>query len=325
MKVLVTGAFGNLGKSTLEALLKSRHKITTLDIKTRATKKLAKKFSKTNEIKCLWGSIQDKSSVTAAVTNQDCIIHLVGVTPPFTENNPDLSYKINVIGTKNIVEVAQEEKNKPKIIFPSSVSIYGPLSPSSKLLTSDSPINPTDVYTRNKAESEEIIQNSALPWTILRITAVPSPSIFKNEINLLYNIPLDQKIEFAHTKDIGTAITNTVTASTEGKILLLGGGKKSQLTNRVFVQCILDTLGLKMLPESVFKIPKRDADWYYTGWMDSKEAQELLDYQSRSFYDYLDEIREKTKFLRLIIGFLKPIVRKILISQSPYYKENLQL
>ncbi len=324
MKVLVTGAFGNLGKSTLEALLKSEHNITAMDVKTRTTKKLAKKFSNISEIKCLWGSIQDISSVKESVTSQDCIIHLAGVTPPFTENNPELSYKINVLGTQNVIEVAQEEKNQPKFIFPSSVSIYGPLSPSSKLLTSDCPINPTDVYTRNKAEAEKIIQNSSLPWTILRITAVPSPSIFKNKINLLYNIPLDQKIEFAHTKDIGKAIANTVTASTEGKILLLGGGEKSQLTNRVFVQCILDTLGLEMLPESVFKIPKSKTDWYYTGWLDSQEAQELLEYQSRSFSDYLDEISEKTKFLRLIIGFLKPIVRKILISQSPYYKENLQ-
>ncbi|MCE7742743.1 MAG: NAD(P)-dependent oxidoreductase [Candidatus Heimdallarchaeota archaeon] len=324
MRVLVTGAFGNLGQSTLEILLASDHEITTLDILTLATRKSAKELSAKGNFIPIWGSVLDKTLVSETIKNQDCIIHFAGVTPPVTENNPEIGYKINVVGTKNIIEAALKQKKHPKIIFPSTISIYGPLPPSAEPRTSEHAINPSDEYTRNKAEAEKLIQESDLPWTILRITAVPSTSILQNQISLLYNIPLDQKIEFAHTKDIGKAISNTLTESTTSKILMLGGGEESQLTNREFVGSILDTLGIKMLPEEVFKKPKSNDDWYYTSWMDTEESQRLLDYQSRTFKDYLDEVRKKTKPLRFIITIFRPIVRSILIRRSPYYKQNIK-
>jgi len=322
VNILITGAFGNLGQSTLEALLASDHQITTLDVLTSATRKSAKKLSRNGVFNPIWGSVLDEEIVNKIIQNQDCIIHLAGVTPPVTEINPEFGYKINVLGTKNIVEAALKQKKQPKIIFPSSISIYGPLPPSAEPRTSKHSINPSDEYTRNKAEAEKLIQESNLPWTILRITAVPSPLVLQNQISLLYNVPLDQKIEFAHTKDIGKAISNTLTESTTNKILMLGGGKESQLTNREFVGSILDTLGIKMLPDDVFKIPKNDDDWYYTCWLDSEESQRLLEYQSRSFKDYLDEIRKKTRILRFIITIFRPLVRLILVNRSPYYKQN---
>ena len=42
MKVLLTGAFGNVGLSTLEELLKRNYDIRIFDIKTKRNKRLAK-------------------------------------------------------------------------------------------------------------------------------------------------------------------------------------------------------------------------------------------------------------------------------------------
>ncbi len=322
MKVLVTGAFGNLGQSTLLELFASGHELTTFEILTSRTKKIANKLSRLGEFQSVWGSILDENLVESTIQNQDCVIHFAGVTPPFTENNPELAHEINVRGTQYIITAALQQKKPPKIVFPSSVSIYGPLPPSADPITVNLPINPTDVYTYNKAEAEKLIQESGLPWTILRITAVPSLSILQNEINLLYNIPMEQKIEFAHTKDIGKAIANVVSTPTNGKILLLGGGEESQLINREFVTGILDTLGIKKLPEEAFRIPKNQEDWYYTGWMDSEESQSLLRYQSRTYEDYLCEIKKQTRFLRFIITIFRPLVRWLLIRQSQFLKEN---
>ncbi len=322
MKVLVTGAFGNLGYSTLEALVANEHEITTLDILSSNTRKISKKFAKLGKLHSLWGSVTDEEIVVEAVKNQDCIIHFAGVTPPFTDTNPRIAYEINVEGTKNIVKAAMSIEKSPRIIFPSSISIYGPLHPSSEPRNAEHPIKPSDEYSRNKAEAEKAIQESDLPWIILRITAVPSLSVLKNNLSLLYNIPMDQKIEFAHTKDIGEAIAKTVSIEAINKVLLLGGGEKSQYTNREFIREMLGVLGVKMLPEEVFKNPRSKDDWYYTGWLDTKESQKLLNYQTLSFDDYLDEIKKNTRLLRFIITIFRPIVRKILICKSPYYMEN---
>ena len=324
MKVLITGAFGNLGLSTLENLLKTPHEITTLDLPSFITKKIAKKLKRKRKLITRWGSVTDLHVVEEVVKNQNCIIHFAGVTPPFTEKNPDLAYKINVEGTKYIIKTALAQTIPPKIIYPSSISIYGSQPPSYENRTSQHPINPSDVYTNNKAEAERIIIESGLPWIIFRITAAPSISILKNDLNLLYNIPMEQKIEFVHTKDIGLAIANVVSLGISKKILLLGGGKNSQYVNREFVKKLLNVLGIGMLPEEVFKKPIKDNDWYYTNWMNSEESEELLKYQKHSFDDYLAEIKNKTKFLRLFLKMFKPIVRKVLINQSPFYKENLK-
>ena len=322
MRTLVTGAFGNLGQSTMEILLASDHEITVLEVSNRTTKRIAKKLCKIKHFDIIWGSILDVSSVEEAVRNQECIIHFAGITPPLTEKNPKLAYDINVLGTQNILNAVMKSKGSPKIIYPSSVSIYGPLPPKADPITLELSINPIDNYTKTKAEAEKKIKESGLKWTILRITAVPSLSVLQNQLRLLYDVPLEQKLEFAHTRDIGKAIVNSITAATENKILLLGGGEKNRLVNRAFLRGFFTVLGIRSLPDEVFKVPKTDEDWYYTGWMDSRETQKLLNYQSLTYDDYLGEIKQNTRILRFFILLFRPLVKLILIRYSPYYKLN---
>ena len=322
MKILLTGSFGNIGQSSLKALINKNHHITCFDLPTKKNKKIEKKLQKENEFLTIWGDITDQESVSEAVKNQECIIHLVGITPPLTEKRPELAYAINVLGTKYVIGAALKQSKPPKIIYSSSFSIYGPKDPSSPLLDSKQPINPTDVYTENKAAAEKIIQESGLPWTIFRIAATPSLIISENDLNLLYTIPMDQNIEFLHTYDCGLAFANAVNDTTNSKILMIGGGEKCQFINRDFVRGYLETLGVGMLPEKIFKQVERPEDWYYTNWLDTEESQELLQYQKHTFEDYLKELRKKTRILRLFTMLFRPIIKRYLITKSPYYKKT---
>ncbi len=320
MKVLITGAFGNIGQSTLKALLEKNHQVTCFDLFNKRNKKIEKKFQKEKSFLTIWGDITNQAAIAKAVEDQDCIIHLVAIMPPISENNPDLAYEINVTGTRLIVEEALKQSKPPKLIYSSSFSIYGPQDPNNPPLTSEQPINPTDVYTNNKADTEKIIQESGLPWTIFRLAAIPTLSIVGNDLSLLYGIPMDQKVEFAHTYDVGLAFANALDDTTNNKILMIGGGKKCQFINRDFIRGYLEALGVGMLPEYVFKPVSKPEDWYYTNWMDTKESQEILQFQKHTFEDYLKELRKRTRLLRIFTIFLRPFAKWILIRKSPYYK-----
>ena len=56
MKILLTGAFGNVGTSTLAELVKRNNIIRCFDVPTRKNKRTARKFKKyRNKLDIVWG------------------------------------------------------------------------------------------------------------------------------------------------------------------------------------------------------------------------------------------------------------------------------
>ncbi|MHA1167845.1 MAG: NAD-dependent epimerase/dehydratase family protein [Candidatus Hodarchaeales archaeon] len=322
MKVLLTGAFGNIGESTLLVLMEKGYQIRCFDIKTKNTEKTATKLSKLGKIGIKWGNITDKESLNQVIEGIDSIIHLAAIIPPLSEKNPDLARKVNVEGTRNLIEIASQMETKPRFIFSSSVSIYGPRHLQPAPLKVDDPLVPTDNYTNHKVECEKIIRNSGLPWTILRFTAIPPINIGSEIDPMFFNIPYDQRIEFGHTRDAGRACANAVEADTVKKILLIAGGEKCQMINGEFINGIFGSIGLSELPREAFLIPQNEDEWYYTDWLDTAESQALLNYQHHSYEDYLEELRRKMGIKRVITRILGPLIKKQLLKKSPYYKEN---
>ncbi|TFG07195.1 NAD(P)-dependent oxidoreductase, partial [Candidatus Thorarchaeota archaeon] len=257
--------------------------------------------------------------VQDTVRDVNCIIHLAGIIPPLSEAKPDLAKSVNIDGTQNIVQAAEE--TKPKFIFASSVSLYGPAMHLDPPRKATDPINPTDVYTHTKAKCEEIVHSSTLPWTILRFAAAPPIEDIgsQDDMSVLFEIPLDQRIEFVHTRDVGLACANAVAANTLGMTLLIGGGLDSQMYQREFVQRMLGTLGLDMPPESAFKQARNKDEWYYTDWLDTEDSQKLLQYQKHSFEDYLQESRKAIGFKRHLAKIFKGRAMKELLAASKYY------
>lgn len=77
------------------------------------------------------------------------------------------AYKINVIGTKNVVE-ASKQANK-KIIYISTDFVFdGKVTPESGYTEDDTP-HPINWYAQTKFEGEELIKQSGLPYIIVRI------------------------------------------------------------------------------------------------------------------------------------------------------------
>ncbi|MFW9794990.1 MAG: NAD-dependent epimerase/dehydratase family protein, partial [Candidatus Thorarchaeota archaeon] len=300
MRVLLTGAFGNIGESTLLALFGKGYEIRCFDIHTERSEKVSRKLNKKGEFETIWGDILDVSLVDAIVHDIDCVIHLAGIIPPISELKPELAKSVNVEGTRNILRAMEQRGNASKLVFASSVSIFGPtmhLKPPRRV---SDPLNPTDVYTHTKVLCENIIRNSNVHWTILRFAAAPPAELTTDMDPIAFEIPLDQRIEFVHTRDVGQACANAVEAESVGKTLLIGGGLSSQMLEREFVSKLFEGMGIGMIPDSAFRVATRPEEYFYTDWLDTQESQQLLQYQSKSFEDYIKEMKSQLGIMRYV-------------------------
>jgi nucleoside-diphosphate-sugar epimerase len=313
MKVLLTGAFGNVGSNTLESLIEQKHSVTCFDIKTKANAKVAKRFQ--DKVNIVWGDLRRPDDIANAVKDHDVVVHLAYIIPPASEKNPDWAKSINVGGTQNLVNALKSLSQPPKLIFSSSISVYGPCHDMKPPRRWDDPVRPTDNYTHHKAESEKMVRESGLNWAILRFGAVP---LLGQVDPLMFQLPLNTRIEFVHPKDVGLAVANAVSCNEIwGKILLIGGGPAGQLYYKTYLGRLMDGAGLGMFPDEAFG-PKP----YYTDWMDTEESQRLLKYQRYSFEQYISEMPSALGYKYHMSKMLRPLIMKFVLSKSPYYKSQ---
>lgn len=315
MKILVTGAFGSIGIYTLKELIKRGNRVSVLELKTRTNLKIYERFKQ--DIEIFWGDITDKNIVAKAVADQDVVIHLAFVIPSRSEDRPNWSWEVNVEGTRNILNAMRFSPEKPRIVFASSVSVFGNTQKFAPPRTSAEQVMPTDNYTHHKVACEQLVKISGLDWTILRIGAVLSTSLCEID-PMLFDVPLDTRIEVIHANDAGTAFAAAaLSKDVWGKILLIGGGHNCQIYQRDLVKRVLEAVGIGMLPEKAFASKS-----FYTDWMDTRESQKLLNYQNLVLNDYIKDIKNLMGFKRYMTIFIRPFIRYWLLRKSPYFMQK---
>ncbi len=324
MRVLITGAFGNIGQSAIYELINQGDKVRCFDLKTKKNIRIFKNLKKLygDSIEVFWGDITNIEDVKKALEGQDVVVHLAFIIPKLSATGleseivPDIAYKVNVIGTKNLISAMEEESSPKKIIFTSSVHVFGltqHLEPPRKV---DDPINPPEHYSRHKVECENLIKNSNLTWAIYRLAA-SLPVNLKLDKGM-FDVPLNNRMEYVHTKDVGYAIAKGVRSEKIwGKILLIGGGPRCWYYYKEILEKVLEGIGVGMLPKEAFSnIP------FATDWMDTTESEELLHYQRRTIEDYVEDVKKALGYKIFFIKLFRPVVRYILLKRSPYYNRR---
>ncbi|MGV9173692.1 MAG: NAD-dependent epimerase/dehydratase family protein [Promethearchaeia archaeon] len=321
-KILLTGAFGIVGQGTLNELLnKDYYDIRVLEMENQKNKEIAKEYQ--DEVDIVWGDIRNLRDVKEAVKGRDCIIHVAAIIPPLADEKPELARAVNVGGTKNIIEAMEEEPQNPKLIYTSSIAIYGDRRQNPYIQVSDEPHPGEDQYARQKLECENLIKNSNLEWVICRLTYIVSMD--KLDLDpLMYHMPLETCIEICHGNDVGLALTNAIESEDIwGKTLNLAGGPKCRIVYGDYIHKMLDIFGLggDLLPKDAFS--ERP---FHCGFMDTRESQELLEYQRYTLDEYFEDVKEKVKVSRFFIKtfqlIARPIAKKYLLDKSPFYKKN---
>ena len=83
MDVLLTGAFGNVGKSTIDELVRQGHTVHCFDLPTRRNHKTAGKLlgKYGDQVRVVWGDLRRPQDVLAAVRDRDVVVHLAFILP----------------------------------------------------------------------------------------------------------------------------------------------------------------------------------------------------------------------------------------------------
>lgn len=319
MKILLTGAFGNVGESTLEILLSRNYEITCFDKRTLENARVARRFKRKVE-KIIWGDIRDSKKVELAVEGQDLVLHIAAIIPPKANRNFEYTTEVNTGGTINVVNAIKKQSNPPKLIYTSSVAVYGDVRHrKSPLITEEYWINPSpgDHYALTKIDAENYIRKSRLIWAIFRLSYIPNSK--KIQLTpLMFRMPLDTPIEFTHTKDTGLALVNAIERKDIwGKIFNLGGGKKCQFVYKEYLDKMLPLLGVEPLPESAFSNEPFHCCYY-----DTAKLQKMLKFQNHTFDNLLDEMVKNARSKRILARIFKPLVKPVLLMLSPYYRKR---
>lgn len=314
MKILITGAFGNIGQKVVHILLDRCHQVICFDLDNKRNREAAARFA--NAVEVVWGDITNQQQVIEEVADVDAVIHMAALLPAVVDRNPALGEKVNIGGTKNVIAAIQQSAKQPQLIFCSSVSVHGNRSPSDPHpIKTDQAFNPGDTYAGHKIACEKLIQAAGIKATVVRIGAcIDADSELaggaKDMIAFLLSVNPDCRFEYIHPKDVALALANAVGNSKAiGNTYFLGGGKDCQGVWKDLTGIIFGALGIRNLPATTFS-----KDAYYTEHMDTKAAQEALNFQIHTLQDYKNEMDAKFKFLRLLLWPYRPLIKRWICS-----------
>ncbi len=316
MNVLLTGPFGTIGTRVLNELLARKHRVTCFDLDNKTNRKIASTYGE--RIKMQWGDITNAASVQQAVKEQDAVIHLAAIIPPLSESNPVLAEKVNVQGTRLVMDAIAAQQKMPLLVFPSSISVHGFSNKRQAPCRIDMPLEAKDHYAGHKIACENLLRASTIPWVILRIGACVDASNDKVSdraamMRHMFSLHPDTRIEYLHPRDAATAMANALEKQEAiGKTLFLGSGKSSQTSWLEFVNIVPRAMGLRDLSSDDF-----GADPYYTDWMDTKESQQILQFQHLGLEAYKRELAFEWRYKRFLILPLRWLIRRYMLSFSP--------
>jgi nucleoside-diphosphate-sugar epimerase len=158
MHILITGAAGMIGRKLTERLARegtlNGKPIDTLTLTDIVPPQKPAGFSGTAEARA-----DDLPAPGIAETliakRPDVIFHLAGVVSGEAELDFDKGYRVNLDGTRSLLEAVRKQGHKPKVVFTSSIAVYG--APFPHAIPDDFHLTPLTSYGTQKAMCELLL------------------------------------------------------------------------------------------------------------------------------------------------------------------------
>lgn len=314
LSVLLTGASGTVGSEVLTQLLERDDiSLTVFDVKTPKSEKLFKPYLSRAEI--IYGDISNESDVKSVAWEKDVVIHLAAIIPPLADENPDLAYKVNVIGTKNLQNSLETFSPNAFFMYSSSVSVYGDRVENPDIRVGD-PLIPSvgDEYAKTKLECERLVQNSPLKWTIFRLGA-----IMKNHkiSKLMFHMPLNSTMEICTPEDTARAFVNAIYVQDKliQRIFNLGGGKQCTTTYKNFLERSFKQFGLGKLDFLPNTFATKN---FHCGYFaDGDELHDILFFRRDDLESYFSKTKKGiSPFIKMLGSIFQCPIKKYLQTKS---------
>ena len=180
MKVVITGGAGFLGKKLARRLLQGA--IAGADGKPERVSELVLfdvgKASgpglDDQRVKTVAGDIANFATVQSIVQGAATVFHFAAVVSAGAEADFDLGYRVNLDGTRNVLEACRALGTNPRVVFTSSLAAFGGELPPA--VTDETALTPQTSYGAQKSIGEFLMRDYTRKG-FLRGTSVRLPTI----------------------------------------------------------------------------------------------------------------------------------------------------
>jgi len=163
MKVLITGGAGFLGQKLAKQLL-ARGSLKDSDgVDQKIDKLLLVDVVEANDfgdqrVKVIAGDISNPELMQQLITTEiQSIFHLAAIVSGQAEADFELGMRINLDAARLLLEACRSAGHKPKIVFTSSVAVYGGALP--EMVLDTTALNPQSSYGAQKAICELLLND----------------------------------------------------------------------------------------------------------------------------------------------------------------------
>jgi len=152
--VLITGGLGFVGSNLAHRLVEEGASVTLLDA---SLPHLGSNPTNVEGIRSAVtvdeSDVRDRDAVEKRVENADVVYHCAAQNDrSHARNHPRTDVDINARGTVNVLEAARSVETPPRVVYTSSLAVYGRVS--DPPVDESTPVDPIDLYGANKRASE---------------------------------------------------------------------------------------------------------------------------------------------------------------------------
>ena len=229
MRVVVTGASGNVGSSVVEALGRDARVSAIVGVCRRPHE------WRPARTEWVWADVAS-DDLDPVFSGADAVIHLAWLFQPM--RRPEVTWQANVIGSQRVLEAAARSE-VGTLVVASSVGAYSgrqDLEP----VREDWPTNgvPVAAYSREKAYVERLLDQHELRHPERRVVRMRPAFIFHEHSRIqqrrlfagpfvpelllrpgrlpVLPLPTDLRLQAVHTEDVATAYVSAVTRDVAG-------------------------------------------------------------------------------------------------------------
>jgi len=153
MRVVITGGCGFLGQRVALQLL-ARGDVDELVLFDNAAPVLP--LPEDKRLSIVTGDIADRQAVRRVISaGTDSVFHLAAVVSGQAEADTDLGYRVNLDGTRAVLDACRMLGTCPRVVFASSLAVFG--GPLPDPVPDDAPVAPQSSYGAQKAIGELLV------------------------------------------------------------------------------------------------------------------------------------------------------------------------
>jgi UDP-glucose 4-epimerase len=250
-RALVIGGAGFVGSRVVDLLCEERlDEIVVLDNFVRGTRDNLAEAIRDPRVRVVEGDLTDRMLLKRLMEGTDYVVHLAALWLFECVHRPRDAVDVNVVGTYNVVEAAQEA-GVARVVYSSSASVYGDAAFTP--MTEEHPFNNRTFYGATKIAGEQFFrafnEQHGLPYVGLRYMNVYGPRmdyrgtyvsvimkvldrIEAGEAPVIYGDG-SQAYDFIHVADVARANVLALKSDVTDEFFNIGMGVKTTINELV--------------------------------------------------------------------------------------------